>query len=136
MAADVQPLAVLIAAVAGFAASGAWYHVLGNSWLAASRIGTAAARQDARKPQRTSAPIVVTFLAELLMALVLAFILPAGEWQIGATAGAVVWLGFVLPATAINYTFQKRPLSLLLIDGGHWLLVLALMGGLLGLMSS
>jgi hypothetical protein len=135
MATDIQPLAVLIAAIAGFAAGGAWYNFFGRRWQAAASRGPTGTRPDPRKLQRARFPLIVAFLADLLMALVLAFILPTGAWEIGATAGAVVWLGFVLPTTTVNYAFQSRPLTLTLIDAGHWLLVLVLMGGVLGIMS-
>ena len=47
-------------------------------------------------------------------------------------SGALVWLGFALPVTAINYVFQKRPIELTLIDAGGWLGSLVIMGGVIG----
>ncbi len=34
----------------------------------------------------------------------------------------------------VNYSFARRSRMLLLIDGGHWLVVLALMGAIIGAM--
>jgi hypothetical protein len=33
---------------------------------------------------------------------------------------------------AVNYTFQRRPLVLTLIDAGHFLIVLIVMGAIIG----
>ena len=37
--------------------------------------------------------------------------------------------GVMIPAMAINYLFQRKPLSLFIIDGGHFLFGMAAMGG-------
>ncbi len=37
--------------------------------------------------------------------------------------------GIMIPAIAINYLFQRRPVSLFVIDAGHFLLGMAAMGG-------
>ena len=50
----------------------------------------------------------------------------------GLLAAAAVWLGFVLPTLATNLVFQRRSLGLLWMDGGHWLLILAIQGAVLG----
>jgi len=34
----------------------------------------------------------------------------------------------------VNYSFGKRPLKLMLIDSGHWLVVLLLQGAVIGFM--
>jgi Protein of unknown function (DUF1761) len=39
-----------------------------------------------------------------------------------------VWFGFVLTTQAVNHGFGRRPLMLLAIDAGHWLVVLLVQG--------
>jgi hypothetical protein len=79
------------------------------------------------------------FLAELVMAWVLAGLmghLGAGQVTLvnGVISGAFCWLGFVITTLVPNVTFSMRDKRLIWIDGGHWLIVLALMGAIIGLM--
>jgi hypothetical protein len=52
----------------------------------------------------------------------------------GVISGAFCWFGFVLTTMVVNYSFGMRSRMLLLIDAGHWLVVLALMGAIVGAM--
>jgi len=52
----------------------------------------------------------------------------------GIISAAAVWLGFVATTQTVNYSFGKRPLKLLFIDSGHWLVVLLLQGVVIGFM--
>jgi hypothetical protein len=54
----------------------------------------------------------------------------------GVISGAFCWLGFVITTLVTNYTFAMRDWRLLLIDGGHWLVVLLLMGAIIGAMGA
>jgi hypothetical protein len=78
---------------------------------------------------------VLSFLAELLMAYVLAGLIGhigATSLRGGAISGAFVWAGFVLPTIAVNNAYPNRPWSLTVIDAGHWLGVLVIMGAAMG----
>jgi hypothetical protein len=50
----------------------------------------------------------------------------------GLLAGFFVWLGFVATTVSVNYALQMRPVELALIDGGHWVMVLLIMGAVIG----
>jgi hypothetical protein len=50
----------------------------------------------------------------------------------GIISGAFCWLGFVITVIVVNNSFAMRSWRLSLIDGGHWLLVLLLMGAIIG----
>ena len=52
----------------------------------------------------------------------------------GVISGAFCWLGFVITTLLVNNSFTRRDWRLLFIDGGHWLLVLLLMGAIIGAM--
>lgn len=121
-------LAILVAAVAGFAAGGAWYSLLGKYWMAA--LGRTAADM---KP--APGPFIIAGIANIVMAWVLAGVIGhLGQVSLanGIISGALVWLGFVATTLAVNHAFQGAPRRLTLIDGGHWLLVLLIMGGVIG----
>jgi hypothetical protein len=50
----------------------------------------------------------------------------------GVISGAFCWLGFVITTMIVNNSFARRDPRLLLIDGGHWLVVLLLIGAIVG----
>jgi hypothetical protein len=43
-----------------------------------------------------------------------------------------VWLGFIATTLTTNYAFSGHKYRLTAIDGGHWLVVLIVMGAILG----
>jgi hypothetical protein len=126
--------AVLIAAVAGYVAGAFWYWALSKPWTEAQGL-----TPEAFRANPSPVPFIVAFVANLVMAFMLAGIvghLSIGEVTIkkGAISGTLIWFGFVATTLATNYSFGRRPLKLLLIDGGHWLLVLLLQGVVIGFM--
>jgi hypothetical protein len=136
--AGVNYLAILIAAVVGWLAGAVWYMALGKIWMAA--LGTTADKMREMKGQPGSfLPFIYAFLAELIMAWALAGILGhLGPGQVtirnGVISAAFCWLGFVMTTMLVNNSFSRRDWRLLLIDGGHWLVVLLLMGAIIGVM--
>jgi hypothetical protein len=49
-------------------------------------------------------------------------------------SGLFVWAGFVVTTLLVNNAFAGRRTMLTLIDAGHWLLVVVLMGAVIGWM--
>ena len=132
--AGINPLAVLIAAVAGFAFGAAYYVGLSKQWLAA--IGMT---KEAVTARRSPAPFIVSIVALLIMAWVLASgIGHLGPGQVtlknGIISALFMWLGFVITTLAVNYSFGQRKASLTVIDGIHWLGVLVIQGAIIGAM--
>jgi hypothetical protein len=129
-------LAILIAAVVAWLAGAAWYMSLGKIWTSA--LGMTPEQMEARRKQPGAhLPFIYVFLAELVMAWVLAGLLGhLGPGQVtlinGLISGAFCWLGFVITTMVANNAFAGRDSRLLLVDGGYWLLVLLLMGGIIG----
>jgi hypothetical protein len=78
----------------------------------------------------------VAGIAQLLMAYMLAGVLGhLGDVNIqnGIVGAAFIWLGFVATTIAVNDSFQGAKVTLTLIDAGHWLVVLVLMGFVIGI---
>jgi hypothetical protein len=130
----VNYLAIIIAAVVAWLAGAVWYMALGRTWMAA--LGVTAEQMEARKRAPGAyLPFIYAFAAELVMAWTLAGILGhLGSLSVrsGLISAAFCWLGFVMAAMLVNNSFARRDWRLLLIDGGHWLVVLLLMGGIIG----
>jgi hypothetical protein len=129
-------LAIVVAAVAGWMLGAAWYMVFSKPWQEAVGM-TARKMSAAQKSPGFYVPFVVSFLALIVMAWVLAGLiahLGPGQFTVrnGIISGAFCWLGFVFTTMAVNNGFAGRDRRLLLIDGGHWLAVLLLMGAILG----
>jgi hypothetical protein len=131
-------LAVVIAAVAAWLAGAGWYMAFGKPWTAA--LGTTPEKMQAMQGQPGAyLPFIYAFVAELVIAWVLAGLVGhLGPGQVtlrnGVISGAFSWFGFVIPTMLVNNSFARRDWRLMLIDGGHWLLVLVLIGGIIGAM--
>ncbi len=129
-------LAIAIAAVAAWLAGAAWYMAFSRSWMTA--LGTTAEELEAaRRRPGGFLVFIYAFVAELVMAWVLAGVLGhlgTPTLRNGLISGAMCWLGFVLTTMVVNYGFARRDWRLLALDGGHWLMVLLLMGAILGAM--
>lgn len=126
--------AVALAAVASFVFGGVWYNALAKQWMAASGV-----TMDAAQAGNTYVPYIIAFLAQLVMAWVLAGVIGhLGKGQVtlwnGLISSLFVWAGFVATTLVVNHTFQGAPRSLTLIDSGHWLGVLLLQGAIIGAM--
>ena len=132
--AGIDYLAVLVAAVVSFAFGAAYYGPLGKAWMAAQGKDPAACKD--RKP--TPGPFIRAGIGLLIMAWVLAGLmghLGEGAYSVsgGIISGAIVWLGFVATTLLVNHGFQESKIALTLIDGGHWLGVLAIQGAVIAL---
>jgi hypothetical protein len=131
----VNYLAIVIAAVAAWFAGSVWYMFFGKTWMAA--LAMTPEKMQATSAAGAYSPFILAFVAELVMAWTLAGLLfRSGPLtvQSGIISGALCWFGFVLTAMLVNNGFAKRDRRLILIDGGHWLLVLLLMGAIIGAM--
>lgn len=127
-------LAVVIAAAGGFFFGFVYYMTLAKPWMAAT-----GKTEEVLKAGGMARPMIVTIIAQLIMAFMLAGILGhLGADQMTVKGGMItavfVWLGFAVTATAVNYAWQRATLMLAVIDGGHWLGVLLIQGAILGAM--
>ena len=139
----VNYLAILVAALAGWVIGAAWYMSLSKQWVAAQgkTVEEFKAQADAAKgTSQAWMPYLLAFIAELIMAWVLAGLLAhlgPGETTVwnGIVSALFVWVGFVVTTLAVNNMFSMRKPMLTVIDSGHWLAVLVVMGFVLGLFS-
>ncbi len=130
---DVNWLAVILAAAAGFVVGGLWYGpLMGKRWMAAVGI----TEQQIREGNMVKT-YGFTFLLSLLASWTLAHVFatyPDLPFSIIVLTAFGVALGFVVPALWTNYLFQGTKRSLFFIDAGYWLLFYAAMGIVHGLM--
>jgi hypothetical protein len=136
--AGINYLAVVVAAVVAWLAGAVWYRLLANPWVAAhgKTMEQFKAEQAARKGSvHAWLPFALAFLAELLMAYVLAGMvghLGTVTIRSAVISGLFVWAGFMLTTMLVNNAFAGRRYALTAIDAGHWLLVAIAMGVVIG----
>src|SRR5579862_3384582 len=123
-------LAVLIAALAAYAWGAAYYMTLSKQWLAA--VGQT-------EVKRSAAPFIISFIAVVVMAFVLAgSIAHLGPGNVtvknGIISGLILWAGFVVTTVFVNNAYPGRKYMLSIIDSGHWLGVLVIQGAVIGAM--
>jgi hypothetical protein len=134
--AGINYLAIFVAALVAWLAGAGWYMALGKTWMAA--LGTTPEKmQEVKGEPGAFLPFIYAFVAELVMAWALAGLVGhLGPGQVtvknGIISGAFCWLGFVMTTMLVNNSFGRRDWRLLLIDGGHWLVVLVLIGAIIG----
>lgn len=122
--------AVLAAAFASFLLGGLWYSPLlfYNPWKRAAAVSEEQLRQG-----NMAKIFGVSLVFQLIAAFVLAmFIGVELDAAIGAVVGSMVGLAWVATAFGVVYLFERRPMTLLLINGGYNVVTYTLMGAILG----
>lgn len=120
-------VAVVLGAAAFFAVGAVWYSVLfGKVWQKEAGM-TEEKMAGANRPMM----FVVCFLAELVIAWMLGHLIARTSPQPHVIMMMAMGLGatIMVPATAINYLFQRKSFKLFLIDSGHFIFGMAAMGG-------
>lgn len=123
-------LAIVVAAVAAYIFSAIYYTALSKPWMKAADI------KKNRKMDAPWLPFVIAALADLVMAWMLAGVVGhLGQVTVknAVLSGAFIWFGFVLTTVTVNYAFAGRKPLLTVIDTGHWLGALLLIGAIIGL---
>lgn len=110
---------ILLATAAAFAFGAGYYTLLGKPWMAAASL-------DAKSIKPTPWPFIIAFVAEFWIASIQAgalIVAPAFDspWTMAIGTAIILWLSFVMPTMLVNHQYEGRPLSLTLINGGHWL---------------
>ena len=127
-------IAVIVAAVAGWAFGAVWYMTLSKPWVAAANIEV----DDNGRPVNESAlPYILSMVAMILVAGMMrhTFALSGIDtFGKGLTSGLGVGLFFISPWIMINNAYGGRPFKLTLIDGGYATFGCAIIGAVLGLL--
>lgn len=118
---------VLAGTAAFFAVGALWYGVLfQKAWSRAAGLSDAALKSG-----NMAVIFGLAFAFEMLIAMVLWHLIartdPAPHVVMMMATGFAV--GVMIPAIGINYLFLRKPLTLFLIDAGHFLVGMAAMGG-------
>ncbi len=124
---DVNWIAVLVAALAGFMVGGIWYGpIMGKKWM-----GAVGLTEEQIKEGNMAAIYGGAFAFSLLASWALAHTFAtygALTAQVKILTAFGVALGFIIPAIGTNYLFSQKNKSLFFIDAGYWALFYIAMG--------
>lgn len=116
---------ILAAGVAGWIFGAIWYGALSKPYQRALGLNP----DDCKDKKMPMAPMVVAFLAALVMSAVLYQLLTnLGVMGVmgAAIAGLTIGLGFLATSIVVNNMFQQKSAMLTIIDAGHWTLALVI----------
>jgi hypothetical protein len=128
---------ILVAAVAAWIFGAIYYTTLGKVWMAAQGKTEESCKTEfaAKSGIAKFAPFVLSFVGALITGVVIYGILThSGLWSLraGVISGVFCWFGFVLTTVVINNAYAGRKAMLSVIDSGHWLGALIIIGGIVG----
>lgn len=125
--ANLNWIAILVAALAGFLVGGLWYGPLfGKAWMQERGL-TEAELQQGNMVQIYG----TTFLLSIVSAMFLGHLLAHfGDMSARSTMmiSVGIALGFIVPAIGTNYLFSRASRKLFGIDAGYWIAFYAAMG--------
>jgi hypothetical protein len=120
--------AVVVCAVVYWLLGAVWYAVLfAKPWMALE-----GPLPNAVNP---TLPYIISFLLDLLIALILAQICAwrnADTASRGAAIGIILWIGIVGPIVYTTYMYEGRPMELFAINEFYPLVGMCVMGAILG----
>ncbi len=124
----------ILGALAAFALGALWYTALfGKAWQAETGVTDEQAQKG----------LVMTYALSFLMMVVLSFAVnyivnmhdPAEQtFMHGGFHGMMAALFYAVPATAINYLYQKKSLKLFLIDAGYLVALMGISGAVMAVL--
>ena len=126
----VNYLAILIAALAGFVIGFIWYmpQVFGNLWMKLAKVS----QKDVKKGQeKMKQKMLINLVSLLVMAWVFTRLMGNGTFFDGALRGFYLWLGFVATTSVHSVLWREEPWGLWLLNNGHNLVSIVVMGGIL-----
>ena len=128
---QINPFAILVAALSCFLLGGLWYSpaLFGRAWMRSNGF-----TPDALHRGNQAVIFGLSFIAALVMATNLAFFLadPKTTTAWGAIAGALAGFGWVAMGIIILGLFERRSWLWIVINGGYQVIALTLMGAILG----
>src|SRR5581483_1631573 len=114
---DVSLVATLVATILGFALGALWYGpVFGASWTRSVGVTREQLTQGFSPARTYGATLVLGFIASWVFGL---YVGPHPGFRFALLAGAAIGVFWVATSLATNYLFERRPLSLMLINGGY-----------------
>ncbi|MEP7237918.1 MAG: DUF1761 domain-containing protein [Ferruginibacter sp.] len=114
-------IAVLVAALAYFVLGALWYSkiLFAKRWISDLKIDVN--NPDAKKGMGLmfGGSLVLMFVQSLAIAILVSRLDGLDGWMSGVKLGALTGCCFAAAAVGVNYLYEKKPLSLFLINAGY-----------------
>ena len=121
-------LAVVVATLAFFAVGAIWYTALfGKIWQREVGLSEEQLAGGRNMMLVMGTCFVLEFIVCLTVGHMFDFLEPSDRAKMMIALGLA--LGVMMPATGINYLYQRKSLKLFAIDAGHFIVGMAAMGG-------
>jgi len=125
---DVNWIAVVVAALAGFVVGGIWYGpVMGKTWMGAVGLTEEQIKQG-NMGLIYGGAFAFSLLASWTLAHTFASYGQDFTFAVKVMTAFGVALGFIIPAIGTNYLFSQKSKTLFLVDASYWLLFYIAMG--------
>jgi len=125
---DVNWIAVVVAALAGFMVGGIWYGpVMGKKWMGAVGL-TEEQIKGGSMGKIYGGAFAFSLVASWTLARTFATYAVDLDFGVKVLTGFGIALGFIVPAIGTNYLFSQKNKTLFFIDAGYWLLFYTAMG--------
>ena len=129
--AEINLLAVAVAALSGFVLGALWYGPLfGKQWMAASGV-TETDIKHTNFPRLYLITLLLSFVSAYVLAHVVARF-GAHSLAGGAEAGFWMWLGFIVTVQLTDALFNRGRLRVMVLDAGYRLVWAVMMGVIIG----
>lgn len=130
---NVNWVAVLVAVLPSFVIGSVWYAppVFGRYWMKASGLNKKHIQENGNFVQSLAITTIMNFIAVTGLAVLMSALAFHTVAQ-GAVLGALVSLAFAVTSRGVHQAFEYRPFGLLIINGAHDVLFLAVAGAILG----
>ena len=120
-------LAVVLGTVAFFAVGALWYTVLfGKAWQKAVGLSEEQLKTGANMPLIFGLCLLLEFVVVTMLGHLFARIQPGDHAKMMMAVG--FGLAIMSPAIGITYLYMRKPLRLWLIDAGHFVVGMAVVG--------
>jgi len=127
---SINYIAVIVAALSAFLIGGLWYSVLfAKSWMNENGFS---------EEELSNGNMGMIFGGSFVLSLIISFVLvlflgPERNGIIGASAGFMAGLFWVVTAMGITYLFERKSLKLFIINAGYHVITFTIMGLILGI---
>ena len=120
-------LAIVLATIVFFAIGAVWYTALfGKAWQREVGLGTEQLTGGRNMMAIMGTCLLLEFVVVLMLGHLFARIQPGDHAKMMMATG--FGLAIMAPAIGINYLYQRRSLTLFLIDAGHFVVGMAAVG--------
>jgi len=125
---DVNWIAIVVGALAGFVVGGLWYGpIMGKKWMGAVGF-TEEDIKGGNMGAIYGGALAFSLLASWTLAHTFASYAQDLSFSVKVMTSFGVALGFIVPAIGTNYLFSQKSKALFFIDAGYWLLFYIAMG--------